>query len=688
MLDKVALTKIQNHVSGYVWHWIYEEHGRPIMVVARYDTKDGKTYRQFAYEDGEWKEGVPSTPYPLFGLESLRNESPLKSLLICEGEKCTSLPHQLKWSAISTTMGAQNTAHADFTPLRHFDQFIILRDNDEAGANYARDIATFIRKMKPEANIQVCNLMPDMPGGDIIDWVLQKPLCGFSWDGYAKLSDEHLTRVSEGLQAAIKQCSIPIEDCKIVNFKGELALFDGDPRPIANTLCPVPPFPIHLLSECLVQYLKLCAKQMCIPIDFSATSFLALIGGIIGRPIRLEMRPGQRWEEVANIWAVMVGPPASKKSPTLRRMCRPISALESLAEKKFSETMKVYKLDKKQAQEKDEDFDTPEPTLRRYISDDCTTPKLRELLSKNTRGLILRSDELKGQLEKLDKEGHEGDRSFMMQCWSGLDFYNEDRLNRGSSVRIPLTITWISGIQPTCLAHYLRQAILGGNNADGFMQRFQMVVFPDLEKTYQICQEPMSDDLENKIENLFITIDEQTQDVERCLRFSAEAQQYFDHWHITLENECRSGAHPPYWESHIGKEPKLLAALCIILHVLQEVIENISSDEISLSTLKAAEELALYYRKHAHRCYESIQSVEFSDAIKILGFVRQKKISPRFKPADIYHNNLGGIKEKNRVASALSLLQDFGCVAQEKIYGANGRPSEYWIIHPKLRNKE
>ena len=61
--------------------------------------------------------------------------------------------------------------------------------------------------------------------------------------------------------------------------------------------------------------------------------------------------------------------------------------------------------------------------MRRYTTDDCTTPKLRELMACNTRGIILHNDELKGQLEKLDKFGNEGDRSFMMQCWSGREDY-------------------------------------------------------------------------------------------------------------------------------------------------------------------------------------------------------------------------------------------------------------------------
>ena len=70
------------------------------------------------------------------------------------------------------------------------------------------------------------------------------------------------------------------------------------------------------------------------------------------------------------------------------------------------------------------------PLLRRYLTDDCTTAKLRELFAQNPNGIILRSDEFKGQLDKFDKVGNEGDRSFMLQCWPGLHYYNEDRIAR------------------------------------------------------------------------------------------------------------------------------------------------------------------------------------------------------------------------------------------------------------------
>jgi hypothetical protein len=91
MLDAATLSFVHGFLSGYVHQWVYTEHARPVMVVARYDDRGDKTYRQFAIVDGVWTEGVTTTPYPLFGLTSLSCRSPFKAILICEGEKCASL---------------------------------------------------------------------------------------------------------------------------------------------------------------------------------------------------------------------------------------------------------------------------------------------------------------------------------------------------------------------------------------------------------------------------------------------------------------------------------------------------------------------------------------------------------------------------------------------------------------------
>jgi hypothetical protein len=684
----IPLDFIRNHHPDHVAHWLYTEHGRLVMIVARYhDYKGVKTYRQFHLRDDGWAEGMPPKPYPLYGLDSLKNWSPSGTIFIAEGEKTTSVLHQLGWPAVTSALGARNVHHSDFNPLRLFSRFLILRDNDAAGAQYACEIAVAISRIREDPEISVCNLTPDIPSGDLVDWIQQRPLYGHHWDGISNIAEGDKAGVARALTVAIEQTAQSVATCPEIGFKPELILFDGEPRSLEEVLKEVPNFPQDALPDCLAHYALFSSRHMAIPIDFPATILLGLLGGSIGRTTLLDMRPGNRWFESANVWSMLVGRPSSKKSPTLRRMCQCIQPLEERALKDHAAQMADYKHRKAQAKKDDVYFDEEPPRLRRQITDDASIPKLRELLSQNPRGLILRSDELKGQLEKLDREGNEGDRSFIMQCWAGLDFYNEDRIGRGSTLRIPLTLTWIGCIPPAKLSFYLSQATSDIHGGDGLMQRFQMAVYPDFHDDFVICREPLSSEVEQAVHNIFAKLDEEALLADRILRFSSEAQQAFDAWHTDIENDNRKGGHPEYWESHRGKLPKLLAALCIILHRANEVITGIKDDEVSATTLRDAQKLVHYYEAHALRCYESVETVAVTDARKIMKLIQQKKIESRFKAVDIYSRNLSGLRSPERVNAGLQVLKEAGWIALDRRKGTIGRPSEEWVSHPSLTNK-
>lgn len=679
--------KIKNHKEGYVAHWTYTENGRPIMITARYDHLNGKSFCPFSLQNGEWEVGLPPSPHPLFGLNSLPYSSPFNAILIGEGEKVISVLHQLKWPAVTTVMGAKNSHHSDFIPLRHFHQFIILIDNDEVGCAFARSVATEITRVQPNAQLFVCNLMPSIKGADLIDWLQSHTLYGVAWDGIAPIPENSLEAVSRGLQAAIEEKMVLAAECPRVAFTSDLALFEGDPLPLKSKLLPVPDFPTDLLPDFVAQYLTACAEQFSTPVDFLASTFLTFISGIIGRNVQLEMRPGHHWKEAANVWTMLIGQPSSKKSPTARRIIKHIRHLESGACEAYKVLKNKHKQEVKLAQEQKTEEPEP-PLLKRYLTNDFTTSKLKELLAGNPRGLIVFSDELKGQLQKLDKTGNEGDRSFMMQCWSGLDIYNEDRTLRGSTLQIPLTITWIGCIPPDPLANYLQQAISEGAGADGFMQRFQMITFPDFDQPYQISITKITDDQEGRIQDLFAQIDQRTESNPRILTFEDEAQKCFDEWHVELENICRSQEHPTYWESHLGKLPKLLASLTIILHTIHEVLTYQPIDKVNLATLKAAIKLLEYYTAHAKRCYESSENAENTCARKILSLIKKGKLKNRFKSSEIYRDALGGLRESQQVTAGLNLLKELDYLAMEKITGGKGRNETMWIIHPKILSGE
>ena len=684
MLSIDSLLTIQEHLPGYVHHWLYTENGLPIMAVARYHGEGGKTYRQFHLEDDAWVQGMPSSPYPLYGLDSLHHQGPINAVLITEGEKSAALLHQIGWSCVTAVLGAQNPDKSDWLPLRHFTRFIILRDNDKAGIGFVRAVTRELRRVCTACEIMVVNLAPNLPGGDLIDWAQATVLLGAKWDGYSTVSLEARQRLAEALDQELKVNMISVEECPDVAYRPEEALFEGEPKPLTRELSSVPPFPLQVFPAPVRSFLELTSAKFSQVPDFAATTFIAMVAGLIGRSVLLNMRPGDFWQETTNCWAILVGPPSSKKSPIMRRILGFLKPLEDKAGKEHLGNMRGYQARKRTAENSKQDFDEPAPIRRRYVTDDSTMPKLRELMAHSPRGVMMRSDELKAQFERLDRSGSEGDRSFMMSCWSGLEVYSEDRMCRESLINIPLSLTWVGGIPPPSLKRYLREAMGQGSGADGFMQRFQLVTFPNSMHLFELSNDPFPPQMREQIGAILSLLDEAGLGSQRELAFHAEAQPHFDAWLTHKENEARSGGHPIYWESHLGKQAKVIAVLAIVLHRLSEVVDAVCGSEISLTTLTSAIILQEYFEAHAKRCYESVEGGAIEDAKTILRLVKEKRVPTRFKAQDIYHMGLGGLDDSSRVGAALDLLQGHNWVALERVQGKIGRSSEFWVVYPSL----
>jgi DNA primase len=132
------------------------------------------------------------SPYPLFGLQTLKNSSVFDAFIITEGEKCASILHQLGWAAISPALGAQNPGKTDWNPCRYYNRFIILRDNDKAGILFAQKVSAEIKRIHPACELFVVNFTPEMKGGDLVDWLQSTILRGQNWNGFDSIEGDKI----------------------------------------------------------------------------------------------------------------------------------------------------------------------------------------------------------------------------------------------------------------------------------------------------------------------------------------------------------------------------------------------------------------------------------------------------------------------------------------------------------------
>lgn len=328
-----------------------------------------------------------------------------------------------------------------------------------------------------------------------------------------------------------------------------------------------------------------------------------------------------------------------------------------------------------------------EPKRKRYKTQDATIEKLGELLIDNPQGLLLYRDELSGWLNSFDKNGRESDRHFYLESWSGKESFDVDRIGRGS-LHIPALCTSIFGnIQPVPFSQYVRSAVKGRSGDDGFIQRFQAMVWPDPKEIWELISGISISELELPIKKIFDCLDRLEFDPEGnpiILSFVPDAQEKFDQWQSDFEKKIRSGILPPHLEAHLSKYKKLLPALCLILEHLKQAIEGNHPQLISAEILIDALQWIDFFESHARRIYGSGVNTILKGAKDLITRLKNGNIEVPFTARDVYYSNhWAGLETADQVEEVLELLVEKHYLAGKRITGKGRSTTKYWA-NPKI----
>lgn len=697
--------------------WIYlDANNQPLAIVTRYDAEGKKKWFQQFMPDGQgnWVEGAP-TPSPLFGIDSLPKNYFEGFVYIFEGEKCAQAAHNLGLPAITSMMGSSQGHLADWAILasyRHIKTFVLVPDNDNSGKKYMQVVCEEVKKACPNANVMVCELPVNKKGDDFVDWLKEQSSCAPDWDGFLPLDEPYCDYLKGAFETVVPKNSISAEDY-FATISPCPVLFDGEPKPIEEVLSEVLPCPAHTLPNKITDWMQEIADQMQIPIDFLAVPFIAYTGSLIGRKRALELRPNSGWIEFPNLWGVLIGRPSVMKSPAMEATIQPLTTLACNALKKFESESKahkvkldIWKIRKKGAEEvykksfKDSLGDETklplefpceeppeEPVRKRYKTDDPTVEKLGEILIENPQGILLFRDELSGWLRSFDKNGRENDRQFFLESWSGKKDFDVDRIGRGS-LHIPsLFLSIFGSIQPGPLSQYVRSTIKGGVGDDGFLQRFSMMVWPNVKSDWELV-----DGLDIKAEGaevirIFELLDKLAFDDEEnpiILNFTEEAQKVFDAWQKAIELRFRAGSLPNHLEAHFAKYKKLLPALSLIHEHLKLAISRNYPEVITLDSLQSSLQWVEYLESRALRVYGSGANAIPKAAMELLLHIKNGNIVEPFSVRDVYYgHHWSGLTASDEVEEVLDYLIDKGYLGCAMIR-TNGRPSQKYWVHPKV----
>jgi putative DNA primase/helicase len=636
----------------------------------------------------EWK--GPAEPRPLFGLDQL-SKHPDAPVVVCEGEKAAIAAAELlpDYVTVTSPNGANAAEKADWKPLfgRHVT---IWHDNDEPGERYAEAVAKILGGRA--RSLAIVTLPADVsPGWDAADALA---------DGWDWRRAQELLEGAEPVKHAPRSAQ-PEDD----------PVAWPEPKPLPAGLPPVPKFPTDLLPEAFRPWAIDIAERMHCPVDYPAIGMMIGAASLIGRKIAIRPKRRDNWTCVPNLWGMAVGRPGTTKTPALQEAIKPLVAMEAeaaechrretaaweagaevnKAEKQIraSRIKKTLENEGREAAAKLAGTEalSDRPIRRRYIANDATVEKLGELLNQNPNGLLLFRDEMMGLLRGMDRDGHEQDRAFLLEAWSGDGRYTFDRIGRGTVEIEAACVSLLGGIQPGPLGDYLAGAIRQGAADDGFIQRLQLVVWPDpptewrnvdrwpdkLAKAAATAAFKRLDCLDHAIAGA------ETEEGELpFLRFDADAQALYDESRSDLENRLVAGTMHPAMESHLAKYRSLIPSLALICHLVDGGVGSVTE-----AAMARAAAWGDFLEAHARRLYHSVIHREADAARRLAEKIQNGDLPAPFTLRDVYRPQWTGLDTRAGAQGAVDLLVDHDWLREETVRTA-GRSSTVYHVNPRV----
>jgi putative DNA primase/helicase len=498
--------------------------------------------------------------------------------------------------------------------------------------------------------------------------------------------------------------------------------FEGPPRPLTAELLAVPPLPEELIPTPLRGWLKDIAWRGCFPLEYPTATAVVSISSLIGRRLTIRPKRQDAWMVVPNLWGAIVGPPGFQKTPAAEETMLPLrrliaeamerhaaaqnQALEdaAVAEAKAAAARKVLaEAAKKNTSDEElrelaakarEAAVVRPAVLRRYIINDTTVEKLGELIRENPVGMLHFRDELTGFFCSMDRQGHESDRGFYLECWNGDGSYTFDRIGRGTVFIPALCLSMFGTIQPGPLARYLKGAA-AGDDADGFMPRFQVLLYPDAPASFENHDRWPDAEFKNRAFEVFRWVDAMDPaalgaDLDedrglRFLRFDGAAQDLFDGWRIDLENRLRGGSEGPLLTCHLSKYRSLMPSLALQYHVTASV-GCTKLDPVSEDAARKAAAWCDLLEAHARRVYQFAAEGDPETAGRLAARLRESLPDP-FTYRQVANKGWSGLDTVEDVRKAVGMLEDRNWVRVVVRPPAErgGRPSEEVWINPAVR---
>jgi hypothetical protein len=384
----------------------------------------------------------------------------------------------------------------------------------------------------------------------------------------------------------------------------------------------VPPFPLDILPGALRLFVQEAAAAIACPPDYLGVPLLAVAGCAIGAGRALEIKAG--WRERPALYAAVVGPPGSAKTPALNLVARPVYAEQSRRIAHYRRELVAF--------EESEGERVPKPTPPAVFVSDITTEALAGVLQQNPRGVALIRDELTSWVAGMDQyraKGRGADRQFYLAAWAGEPVQVHRKNQEDGPVFVPHPFLGVVGGLPPDLLSRLRGE---RSVSDGFLDRI-LFAYPEPppavgETWAAVCDESRAtwEETLTRLWALEPEDDGEGAKRPRFLRLDSSGRQAWVRFTRDLADEINR---PDLSDCLRGPWSKLRsygARLALVVHLLRLATGEAPAEDVDGESMGRAAALVRYFQGQARKVYCALEADrEAAKAKRLLAWIQREQ---------------------------------------------------------------
>jgi hypothetical protein len=391
-------------------------------------------------------------------------------------------------------------------------------------------------------------------------------------------------------------------------------------QPIATIergLRPVDPLPIEYLPDRVLRYVKESSAAIGVPDGMVAAMVLVTAGGILGRSVAIEEKPGTI--HYPSLWISNIADPGVGKTQAMGAAAKPVRELQSEAKLRYLAEREAFDADQasRSAKKDDQQGRPTQPRMETLWISDFTIESLAPLTEREP-GIVALIDEKSGMFGRMNQYrsgGKGGDRQAFLSLWSS----EQIKVDRKSSdpILVECPVVAIGGsFQPATIR------TLFDGSADGFSDR-ELIHWPDAEPSEYsraVVTTEVMDGYRSIIRDLYaIRREHSCQAI--VIPIADDAFEVFVAWFNRNQQAIRLA--PPVIKGHYAKLPAQALRIALVLHMLTH--PRNPSGRISKRTIEGAIAFAEAFSTGTRRAldYVGAQTPErrVSDSDRIMRFL-------------------------------------------------------------------